>query len=240
MLLARVSEWLGSERHRSVCGCRRRQQTGDSSHAADDHNSQESAHKDSNHRLMLSRGPGPRRSTIGTTRRHDSGRFDRRFPPLFPPTPSRTWTSRRLAVAKHSGAVPWHCTSELPSRGEDVAPALLLTCPAGAHFVSRLPPVDHPPAPPAGSGPFQSPGCAPQVTQGAESRCTAICPGRALRDVRPWSAPLSYERRRDGCRVEGRGEWSPKGLTSRRLCPGECVHPNSVRIARTDNPWVRE
>ena len=48
------------------------------------------------------------------------------------------WTSRRLAVAKHSGAVPWHCTSELPSRGEDVAPALLLTCPAGAHFPQTI------------------------------------------------------------------------------------------------------
>ena len=88
--------------------------------------------------------PGRRAATetIGTTRRHDSGRFDRRFPPLFPPTPSRTWTSRRLAVAKHSGAVPWHCTSELPSRGEDVAPALLLTCPVvDRRIASQAPPM---------------------------------------------------------------------------------------------------
>ena len=105
----------------------------------------------------------PLAETIGTTRRHDSGRSDRRFPPLFPPTPSRTWTSRRLAVAKHSGAVPWHCTSELPSRGEDVAPALLLTCPAGGHFPQPAILQHHPQA----QGRFQALGVS-HVTQGAE------------------------------------------------------------------------
>ena len=42
----------------------------------------------------------------------------------------------------------------------------------------QTPPADHPPAPPAGPGPFQRLGVSPIVTQGAESRCTAICPGR--------------------------------------------------------------
>ena len=107
------------------------------------------------------------------------------------------WTSRRLAVAKHSGAVPWHCTSELSSRGEDVAPALLLTCPAGAHFPQTI--LQHHPQ--AAVGRCQRLDV-PHVAQGAQSRCTAISPGTRCSDVHPVRRP---QLRAATSRLPGRG-----------------------------------
>ena len=143
------------------------------------------------------------------------------------------WTSRRLAVAKHSGAVPWHCTSELPSRGEDVAPALLLTCPAGAHFPQTI--LQHHPQ--------------AAVAQGAQSRCTAISPGTRCSDVHPdppssatsgdltaaGSRPPAKWSPRASARADPR--WARQGRQARLLAVSENVQ-SLVRLTacpKTDN-----
>ena len=128
------------------------------------------------------------------------------------------WTSRRLAVAKHSGAVPWHCTSELSSRGEDVAPALLLTCPAGAHFPQTI--LQHHPQ--AAVGRCQRLDVS-HVAQGAQSRRMAISPGTRCSDVHP--GPPSSATSGDLTAGQGRrppAKWSPRAS------------------ARADPRWARQ
>ena len=129
------------------------------------------------------------------------------------------WTSRRLAVAKHSGAVPWHCTSELPSRGEDVAPALLLTCPAGAHFPQTI--LQHHPQAAVGRCQRLDVSHA-HVAQGAQSRCTAISPGTRCSDVHPGppSSATSGDLTAAGSRPPAK--WSPRAS------------------ARADPRWARQ
>ena len=139
------------------------------------------------------------------------------------------WTSRRLAVAKHSGAVPWHCTSELPSRGEDVAPALLLTCPAGAHFPQTI--LQHHPQ--AAVGRCQRLNVS-HVAQGAQSRCTAISPGTRFSDVHP-GPPSSAT-----SRLPGRGR-RRSGRPGAQLAPirggqGRGGKPDSWPCPKTYNP----
>ena len=142
------------------------------------------------------------------------------------------WTSRRLAVAKHSGAVPWHCTSELSSRGEDVAPALLLTCPAGAHFPQTI--LQHHPQ--AAVGRCQR----LDVSQSPKARKVAV---RRFRQVR--AALMSTRVRRPQLRaatsrLPGRGRWR-SGRPGAQLAPirggqGRGGKPDSWPCPKTYNP----
>ena len=140
------------------------------------------------------------------------------------------WTSRRLAVAKHSGAVPWHCTSELSSRGEDVAPALLLTCPAGAHFPQTI--LQHHPQ--AAVGRCQRLDVSPTSPK---ARKVAV---RRFRQVR--AALMSTRVRRPqlphGCRVEAAGEVVAQGLSSRRSAVGKAgaASPTPGRVRKRTIP----